>query len=542
MSSVKRLLQQKHINLFSLAGISIIILLSILSGWQTWQLSDTKLWVIHSYEVVEHTELLESRVNALYKSLFIISLLQLIIVIFSLGLIAIYLWLLNRQLILQTQQDKLIRNTENELFRLAYYDTLTGLPNRTMLASKIDQAIYELKTNQFVSLLHMDIDHFKNINNSLGHELGDELLMSFCDRLYGVVNSDVIISRLGGDEFTILMTTEKINEIEILAIKIINSFREPIMVRSHKLFITVSIGISVYPYNGLDAKTLLKNADIAMYRTKELGRNNYQLCTPEMALEVEERALLDYHLHQALQREEFVLLYQPKISLSDGKIIGLEALMRWNRPSIGLVLPESFIGLAESNGLIVPISEWLIRTVCMQTKKWQREGLNIQNVAVNVSTRQFSISDFSTHIRKILAETELDPRCLEFEITERVLMENSFDNFSALRTLKEMGIKITIDDFGTEYSSLSYLRFFSIDKIKIDKSFVEEITETNQSSSIINAIIVMAHSLGITVVAEGVETSVQATVLKQYGCDEVQGFLYNPALQADKIQKILRKN
>lgn len=489
--------------------------------------------------IAEEKNLLALRINALYRNIFTIGILKLIAISFSATLIAFILWIANRQAKWQQQAEDKIRASEDELFRLAYYDTLTGLPNRTLLMSEIDQAIYNLKNKQNLFLFLIDIDHFKSINNSLSHEIGDELLLAFFDKFHVYLHEDDIVSHHSGDEFAILIIREKVEDVKLLAAKIINSFKEPIMIRSHKVFITVSIGISVYPYNGLDAKTLMKNADIAMYRVKELGRNNYQFCTPEMALEVKERALLDYHLHQALHQNEFVLLYQPKISLHNEKIIGIEALMRWNRPSTGLLSPESFIGLAESNGLIVPISEWLIRAVCMQIKEWKEEGLFIHNVAINISTRQFGITNFSTNIKNILKETGVDPQCLEFEITERVLMENSFNNFSMLHELKDMGIKITIDDFGTEYSSLSYLRHFSIDKIKIDKSFIEEITESNPESNIIKAIIVMAHSLNISVVAEGVETEVQATVLKRYGCDEVQGFLYNHPLPAEKIQTLL---
>lgn len=489
--------------------------------------------------IAEEKSLLTLRINSLYRNIFNIGLLKLAAVSFSAGLIVFILWLANRQVKWQRQAEDKIRASEDELFRLAYYDTLTGLPNRTMIVNKLDQAIYDLKDKQNIFLFLIDIDHFKNINNSLSHEIGDELLLTFYDKIHVLFSENDVFSRLSGDEFAILAIREKVDDVKILASKIINSFKEPIMIRSHKIFITVSIGISVYPYNGLDAKTLMKNADIAMYRVKELGRNNYQFCTPEMALEVKERALLDYDLHQALHHNEFILLYQPKISLHDEKVIGIEALMRWNHPSSGSLSPENFIGLAESNGLIVPISEWLIRAVCTQIKEWKAAGLSVHNVAINISTRQFGITNFSTNIKNILAETGVDPQCLEFEITERVLMENSFDNFSALRELKDMGIKITIDDFGTGYSSLSYLRHFSIDKIKIDKSFIEEITESNPESNIIKAIIVMAHSLNISVVAEGVETAVQAAVLKRYGCDEVQGFLYNHPLPAEKIQRLL---
>lgn len=461
---------------------------------------------------------------------------------FSLAIILFYLMLLNKQLNYRQRAEKQIRDKEQELYKLAYFDTLTDLPNRAALNDKIEQIINNLADNQTFALLLINIDNFKNINDSLGHKLGDELLIVFAERLGNLLPANSIISRIGGDEFVIvLQNVEQIKDIVTIVKKIQSFFSDPQVVHNHRIFVTGSIGISIYPNNGTDAKSLLKNADIAMYRAKELGKNNYQFCTPEMAIEVEERAMFDYHLHQALQREEFILLYQPKMSLADGKMIGVEALIRWNRPDGKLISPDYFISLAESNGLIIPISAWMVRTACYQMKKWQEAGLPIHNLAINVSIRQFLISDFVGSTRDILQETGLDPQYLELEITERILMENSYNNFSTLLALKSMGIKITIDDFGTGYSSLSYLRLFAIDKIKIDKSFLQEIQISHPSSPIINAIIVMAHSLGIIVVAEGVETALQAEVLKSYHCDEAQGFYYSHPLPAHDIEKLFTK-
>ncbi len=302
----------------------------------------------------------------------------------------------------------------------------------------------------------------------------------------------------------------------------------------------MSMGISVYPYNGVDAKTLMKNADIAVYRAKELGKNNYQFCTHEMTLAVEERALLDYHLHDAVLKEEFVLLYQPKVALHDESPVGIEALIRWNRPNGSLVYPSHFISLAESNGLIVPIGEWMLRTACLQGKSWLAMGLPVKNIAINISTRQFIESNFVERVVTIVDETGFDPSLLEIEITESILMENTNNNIASLKALKKLGVTITIDDFGTGYSSLNYLRQFPIDKLKIDQSFVSEITSASHDSSIISAIIVMAHSLGIKVVAEGVETSMQADFLQKHGCDEAQGFYYSQHFLITNYKSISR--
>jgi diguanylate cyclase (GGDEF)-like protein len=492
--------------------------------------------------ISDEKDILVFRTNEIYKNTLKVIFITLIGNLFCLSLIMFCVWLLNRELTFRIKAENKISDSEQELIRLAYYDSLTGLPNRTMLIDNLEQKLDGLASTKSLALLLIDIDNFKNINNSLTHDVGDDVIIAVAERLQVILSSDDIISRVGGDEFAVLTLFESIDNVEKVAKNIKNSFKEALIIRGKNIFITVSTGISIYPINGLDAKTLLKNADIAMYRAKELDRNNYQFCTPEMTLQVEEKALLDYHLHQALQHSEFILLYQPKISLKNEEIIGIEVLLRWNRPAVGLVSPESFIGLAESNGLIVPISEWLLRAVCKQGKKWQSEGLPIHNIAINISTRQFSIQDFAANIKNILNETGFDPRYLEFEITERILMENSFDNFAALKALKNMGIKITIDDFGTGYSSLNYLRLFSVDKIKIDKSFIDEITAQNKNYNIVNAIIMMAHGMGIIVVAEGVETSIQAAILKSYDCDEVQGFLYNRPLSEKEIERLLRKH
>lgn len=446
-----------------------------------------------------------------------------------LGLILFCIYLLYRQLNYKAAAEK----------RLGFHDLITDLPNRTLLMQKMADLISDKKRTIFAILL-IDIDELKHINASLGYETGDQLILAVANRLKTIIKADNILSHTGGDEFVIVLSDiKKIEVITDIAKRIQTAFIEPFKIDSHQIYITASIGISIYPDNGTDFKTLIKNADVAMHQAKAVGRNNFQFCTPEMLFEVEERALLQSALHQALKFDEFSLLYQPKMSLADEKISGLEALIRWNRPGKGLVSPDYFIGLAESNGLIVPIGEWMLRSVCQQVKKWKEKGLVVDNIAINISMRQFSISNFVASIKKVLNEIAIDPSLLEFEITERVFMESSSNNFSALRALKEMGIKITLDDFGTGYSALSYLRLFDVDKIKIDKSFVKAIINENSDASIINAIIVMAHSLNIKVVAEGVETVIQGQILKKYHCDEAQGFLYSTPLTADKVSTFL---
>lgn len=459
--------------------------------------------------------------------------------VLSISIILLSYLLLSKQLSFRVDAEKKLRESEAELSYLAYYDPLTGLANRALFIKRLDEIVAIPQDHNInTAILFIGLDNFKSINNSLGHDLGDELLQKFAVRLSAIVRGDDIVSHLSGDEFAVVLTNiETIKDINIVAQKILHSTIEPIVIGNHKIFMTTSIGISAYPSNGIDTKSLMKNADIALHRAKELGKNNFQFCTPELTLETEKRALLDFHLHQALAHDEFVLHYQPKISLKDGKISGVEALMRWNRPQVGIINPSHFISLAESNGLIVPIGEWMLREVCLQGKKWEEAGYPPLSIAINVSTRQLQTSDFIKSVKNIIEETNFDPNLLEFEITESVLIDNSFDNLAVLRDLKQMGIQITIDDFGTGYSSLSYLNYLAIDKLKIDQSFIKEINSPDHNFSIINAIIVMAHSLNIHVIAEGVETSQQIEFLKKHNCDEVQGYYFSHPIPADEVEK-----
>jgi diguanylate cyclase (GGDEF)-like protein len=443
---------------------------------------------------------------------------------------------LSRQLIYQFKVERNLHQSKKDLAVLAYYDTLTGLANRTMLIKDINNATAHIEHNKNISLLYLDIDNFKNINDSYGHPIGDKLLQEFSKRLNSLTYTEKTIYRLGGDEFAIILRNIKnIQDIKDICQQILSTTKHAIHLDNNKLYITCSIGISASPYNGMNADSLLKNADIAMYRAKKLGKNTYQFCTPELTIEFEDLAVLEQNLHHAVIKNKFVLFYQPKMCLHSDVPTGVEALIRWQGPNNELIYPANFISLAENNGLIVPIGEWMLRSVCEQGFQWQKDGLLLHNISINVSIRELMTHNFIDRVRAIISESNFNPSLLEFEVTETILMNNSVNNFSVLTELKNMGIKITIDDFGTGYSSLSYLNFFSIDKIKIDQSFVKEISSTDHNPTIINTIILMAHSLGMKVVAEGVETTKQLDFLKQRKCDEVQGYYYSHPLSAGEV-------
>jgi diguanylate cyclase (GGDEF)-like protein len=528
MKNFSTSLKRAILNIFVLIAVLIIISLGVFSYYQINKLSRAQNLVSYTQEAAASTK---------KTTVFVLAADVLVSLLMLMGGI----WL-NKQLGFWIQSENKLGKSEDELIRLAYYDALTGLPNRTLLIQRIEEAISNRTHESLVAVIKINLDNLKNINASFGYEAGDELLQAFSFRLCSLVKESHIVAYLNSNKFVILLTElYHHQDASITAKKILDSFSEPIIIKNHSIFVTASIGISLCPHNGLNAKTLLKNADIATSLAKELGMNNYQFCTAEIALKVEKRALLDFHLHHALKAEEFSLVYQPKICLDNSKLSGLEVLLRWNKADIGIIYPDHFISIAESNGLIIPISEWMMRTALMQGKKWQAAGLTHFNIAINISTRQFMISDIVASLEQLLIETGFNPYDLELEITETLLMKNSTENFDALRTLKNMGIKITIDDFGTGYSSLNYLREFVVDKIKIDKSFIKDITENNDNNNIIiKAIIMMAHSLGIEVIAEGVETKAQEALLKKYQCDEAQGFFYSEALPAEQIIHYLK--
>jgi diguanylate cyclase (GGDEF)-like protein/PAS domain S-box-containing protein len=428
-----------------------------------------------------------------------------------------------------------------EIARLARQDALTGLPNRALLHDRLAIAIASASRHGTkLGVAFLDLDRFKHVNDSLGHSAGDGLLQSVAGRLTVGVRRTDTVSRQGGDEFVILLSDVKQREdLANTALKIMAAISAPHRVGNHELHVTASVGIAVYPDDGTDGETLIKNADIAMYHAKDHGRDNYQFFTPEMNAHVVERRTIEGSLRQALNRREFLLHYQPKIDLATGAMSGAEALIRWHHPERGLVSPQAFVPIAEENGLIVPIGKWVLREACRQARAWQDAGLRPVPVAVNISAVEFRGKGFVDGVRRILEETGLDPRMLEMELTESVLMHSVASTAEMLRELKAMGVRLAVDDFGTGYSSLSHLMQFPIDALKVDRSFVREIAAESDTSPIITAVIAMGRSLNQRVIAEGVETEGQLAFLQSQHCEEGQGFHFSRPLPAEQFAALL---
>ncbi|HXE95136.1 MAG TPA: EAL domain-containing protein [Dongiaceae bacterium] len=424
---------------------------------------------------------------------------------------------------------------------MAHYDALTGLPNRVLLHDRILQAITAApRLGRKVAILFLDLDRFKTINDTLGHSIGDLLLQSVAERLKECTRSTDTIARLGGDEFIVVIPDLlEGSYVTTVAQKILDLISTPFLVRDVELNTSASIGISLYPDDGISNEELIANADVAMYRSKESGRNNYQFFAPEMNDSAYERLTMENNLRRALERQEFVLYYQPQVNSETGRIIGAEALVRWKHPEMGLVPPGMFIPIAEESGLIVAIGEWVLREACRQNKAWQQEGLSPIPVAVNLSTAQFRQKNLTEVVAKVLKETGLEPCCLELEITESGIMHGGETAVNTLHSLKQMGLKLSIDDFGTGYSSLSYLKKFPLDKLKIDQSFVRDITTDLDDAAIVIAIIGMARSLKLRVIAEGVETSGHLDFLNTNGCIEIQGYYFGKPVPADEFGRLL---
>jgi len=428
------------------------------------------------------------------------------------------------------------------MMHLAQHDFLTNLPNRVLLQDRIAQAIALAKRHgTHLAVLFLDLDKFKHINDSLGHAIGDKLLQSVAARLTACVRTSDTVSRQGGDEFVILLAEDRrAEDAALTAEKVLAALASPHMIAGHELHASTSIGISVYPADGLDAEALIKNADTAMYHAKEKGRNNYQFFRNDMNTRVVERQMIESHLRRALERQELLLHYQPKVDLATGEITGIEALIRWKHPEWGMVTPERFVPVAEDCGLIIPIGRWVLREACMQAVRWKNAGIKPISIAVNVSALEFRHKDFLDNIRTILEETGMEPHCLQFELTESVLMLDVASSAQVLGRFKEMGVQIAVDDFGTGYSSLSYLNQFPIDVLKIDQSFVRAIDPaTGNNGVIVSAIIGMGSSLRQRVIAEGVEHRVQLEFLKEKHCDEGQGYLFSRPLDASRMQALL---
>jgi diguanylate cyclase (GGDEF)-like protein/PAS domain S-box-containing protein len=432
---------------------------------------------------------------------------------------------------------------EAKLNYLAYYDVLTGLPSRTLFQDRLDQALTSANRHKGrLAVLLLDLDDFKNINDSLGHNAGDQLLKQFATRLVGGLREGDTVARLGGDEFVaILDNVASEEDASVVTQKILKLGIEPFTIDGHQLFVTCSIGIAFYPKDGEDDETLLKNADAALYRAKDQGRNNAQFCSAEMNGKALQSLTLANDLRHALKQQEFLLHYQPRVNLCSGEITGMEALVRWQHPEQGLVPPGRFIPAAEDSGLIVPLGTWVLHTACAQNKAWQAAGLKPVCVAVNLSARQFRQQDMVELVSRILQETGLDPVYLELELTESMIMHDADATIATLARLKTIGVKLSIDDFGTGYSSLSYLKRFPIDFLKIDQSFVRDLTTDPDDAAITKTIISMAHDLGHKVIAEGVETEAQKSFLHLHHCDEMQGYLFSKPVPAEQVEVLLGK-
>jgi diguanylate cyclase (GGDEF)-like protein/PAS domain S-box-containing protein len=431
---------------------------------------------------------------------------------------------------------------ENRVQFLAYYDALTELPNRTLLQDRLGKALASSRRQKDkVAVLFLDLDRFKVINDSLGHSCGDLLLRKVADRLKGQVREQDTVARVGGDEFLVVLTGVKdVMDAAIVAEKIMDALIADLVIQGRKLSVSCSMGISIFPEHGADGETLIKNADAAMYSAKESGRNTFHFFSEEMNAQVMERLTLEHGLRAALDKKELFLVYQPQMDVATGTIVGLEALLRWQHPELGIMSPDRFMSIAESSGLILPIGAWVLRTACSQARRWQDEGLCAMPVAVNVSAVQFRQQGFRELISRVLSETGLACQYLELELTESLLLSNADVTSSVLRELKGMGIKLAIDDFGTGYSSLSYLKQFPFSKLKIDRSFIRDAAVNSDDAAITTAIISMAKSLGLKVIAEGVENEAQMSFLRALRCDEIQGYYFSKPLTVDEVFAKLR--
>ena len=431
---------------------------------------------------------------------------------------------------------------QDELARQANHDSLTGLPNRNLLWDRIDHACARTQRyGDFAAVAFLDLDNFKIVNDSLGHTLGDHLLRAVAARLESSLRAMDTVARLGGDEFVLVLSDHKsAQSVSGELQRIVESFSQPFGADGRDVYITASIGVALYPQDAQDPEALMKYAELAMYRAKEAGRNAYQMYTAELQAKVTERLSLESKLRRALERGEFSLHYQPQVDLRTNRIFGCEALLRWNQPELGIVSPAKFIPLAEETGLIVPIGEWVVRTACLQNKAWQNASLPFVTVAVNISARQFREKDLVQVVAKILAETGLDPKYLELEVTESVIMHDAHNAIADLQAFRDMGVKLSVDDFGTGYSSLSYLKRFPVDRLKIDQSFVRDIIADADDAAIAQAVITLGHTMNLRVIAEGVEAAEQLAFLRRNQCDEMQGYLFGKPVPAHEFGNLLQ--
>lgn len=447
----------------------------------------------------------------------------------------------NEMLVQIEMRDRELRSKQNRLDYLAHHDTLTGLPNRLLFHDRLHHAITKARrTQNTVALLFLDLDRFKNINDSLGHESGDRLLQQVAERLTDIMRESDTLARLGGDEFVIALEQNTAShEIITVAQKILETLSTAYHINKQELYITVSIGISLFPANGLTAETLMKNADVAMYRAKDKGRNTFQFFTEDMNKRAKESLFLENNLRKAIDNQELVLYYQPQVEIISGKITGMEALVRWHHPKLGIIPPSKFIPMAEETGLIIPLGKWVLNAACQQTLKWQQVGCYPGKVAVNISPRQLRQSDLAKTVAQALADSGLDAKWLELEITENVLVDDLTPTIAVMEELNAMGVSLAIDDFGTGYSSLNYLHRFPLSKLKIDQSFVQSIGEPMGKYAIVEAIIALARALDLEVIAEGIENRAHIAFLLNHGCRYGQGFYFSKPLPKKTFEQFL---
>ena len=435
------------------------------------------------------------------------------------------------------------KKAEDRIHFMANHDALTGLPNRTLLKDRLSQALlYTQRHNSWVTVVFIDLDNFKIVNDSLGHNAGDTLLKAVASRMTSCVRATDTVVRLGGDEFVILLLDQP-KDADVISTtlqKIRAAIAAPIHIEGHNLKVTASIGIANYPNDGMDADTLLANADAAMYRAKEMGRDNFQFYTPELNTKVHEKFLLQEELRNAVARSEFVLFYQPQVDLRTGRIFAVEALVRWVHPTQGMVLPIKFIAAAEETGLIVPLGDWVLHEACRQNKAWQDAGLPHMNVCVNVSARQFREKNLVERVVHALHESRLDAKYLELEITESLIMQDVERAVKMMHEFEALGVQISIDDFGTGYSSLSALKNFPVARLKIDKSFIDDLTSNENDKAVASAVISLGQKLNLRVIAEGVETEEQIAILRKNNCDEIQGYHFSEPIRSDSIAELLK--
>jgi len=429
-----------------------------------------------------------------------------------------------------------------KIHKQAHYDDLTGLTNKALFHDRLDQAIHNAeRKDDVLAVLFIDLDNFKYVNDSMGHSIGDKLLKIIGNKLIESTRKSDTVSRWGGDEFSILLPNiKRLSGIFKLCNRILNTHLNNIIIEGQELHITASIGISLFPQDGTTPDTLIKNADVAMYKSKDLGKNQFHLYKPDMNEEVMERLNVETNLFKAIKNEEFQIVYQPQLSLKSNKIVGFEALVRWNQPDMGVLAPYKFIPIAEETNLIIPLGEWIIKKVCEQAKKWHDKGFSLK-AGINISEKQFNQDKLVDVIQNTIDNTGINPNLIELELTESIIMKNVKRTLKICTKLKKMGVNISVDDFGTGYSSLSYLKDFPIDKLKIDQSFISNLSDHDgDDAKIANLVIDLGHNLGLDVVAEGVETQNQIDFLRKYACDEIQGFILSKPLEINEFEKLVR--